>query len=92
MEAAYVLSSVYRHSRFAVVDGLISLVEKRNIVLVGLDKAAVIDAFLLCRPSNRISFGDALIWAAARSAGADVVYSFDQRFPSDAIQIRRAPI
>ena len=88
IETAYVLTSVYRYPRPRVVDALIELVQKRNIVLFGLDKATAIDALLLCRPSNRVSFGDAMIWAAARSAGAPVVYSFDARFPTEAIDVR----
>lgn len=89
IETAYVLTSVYKHPRQAIVDALIDLIQKQNIALFGLEKATVIDALLLCRPSGRVSFGDAMIWAAARSTGAPVVYSFDARFPSDAIEVRR---
>lgn len=91
IETAYVLTSVYRHPRHAVVDALVDLIQKRNVALFGLDKETAIDALLLCRPSGRVSFGDAMIWAAARSAGAAVVYSFDARFPSDGIEVRRSP-
>jgi predicted nucleic acid-binding protein len=92
VEAAYVLSSVYQHPRQAVVDALIGLIQKRNVTLFGLDKGIVIDALLLCRPSGRVSFGDAMIWAVARSASPALVYSFDARFPSDAIEVRTNPI
>jgi len=88
MEAAYVLASLYRLSRRLVVDTLIGLVQKENVVLVGLDKSIAIDALLLCRPSNRVSFGDAMIWAAARSAGAAIIFSFDARFPHEGIDVR----
>lgn len=43
----------------------------------------------MCRPSGRVSFGDAMVWAAARSAGVEVVYTFDRRFPSVGIEVRR---
>jgi predicted nucleic acid-binding protein len=54
-----------------------------------LDKGAVIQGLLLCRSSKRVSFADAMVWAAARSAGAEAVYSFDERFPAGGIAIRR---
>jgi len=88
-EAAYVLSSVYRVSRDAVVDGLVGFLQKRNVATLRLDKGAVIQALLLCRPSNRVSFADAMIWAAARSSRAEAVYSFDDRFPELGVEVLR---
>jgi predicted nucleic acid-binding protein len=88
-ETAFVLSSVYGVPRRAVVDGLVELLQKRNLTAFRLDKGAVIQGLLLCRPSNRVSFADAMVWAAARSAGAEAVYSFDERFPSGGIDVRR---
>ena len=91
-ETGYVLQSVYGIERAAVVDLLIALLQKENIAVHQHDADLVIAALLLCRPSGRISFADALIWAAARSAGTDVepaiVYSFDQRFPATGIELR----
>ena len=40
----------------------------------------------MCRHSMRVSFADALIWAAAVSVDAEV-FTFDQRFPT--MQISR---
>ena len=88
-ETAYVLASVYQISREAIVDHLMAVVEKRNISIYGLDKGVVLQALLLCRPSGRVSFGDAMIWAAARSSGNSIIYSFDERFPSDGVEIHR---
>jgi predicted nucleic acid-binding protein len=90
METAYVLASLYGVPRGVIVDTLIDLIQKENIVLFGIERSTVIDALLLCRPSNRVSFGDAMLWAAARSGGAAVVYSFDARFPADGIEVRSA--
>ena len=87
-ETAYVLTSVYRVPRAVVVDRLMSFIQKENIVTFGLDKSWVLQALLLCRPSGRTSFADALIWAAAQSAGTRVVYSLDRRFPSDGLEVR----
>lgn len=90
-ETAYVLTSVYRVPREVVVDHLITFLQKKNISPFALDKGIVLHALLLCRPSGRTSFADALVWAAARSAGSKVVYSLDERFPGDGLEVRRRP-
>ena len=87
-ETAYVLISVYRVPRDVVVDHLIALVQKENISSFALDTGLVLHALLLCRPSARVSFADAMVWAAARSAGATTLYSLDQRFPRDGLDVR----
>lgn len=90
LEAAYVLASVYRVPREEIIDHLIALVQRPNIGTFGFDKALVLEGLLLCRPSGRVSIGDAMIWAAARSASDGVVYSFDRRFPSSGIEVRQS--
>ncbi|MDP3064034.1 MAG: PIN domain-containing protein [Chloroflexota bacterium] len=89
-ETAYVLTSVYQAPRAAVVDHLIAFLQKENISPFGLDKGLVLQALLICRPSGRVSFADAMVWAAARSAGGGVVYSLDERFPEDGLEVRRS--
>lgn len=89
-ETAYVLTSVYRVPRDLVVDHLIALLRKANIDTFRLDKDVVLEALLLCRPSGRVSFADALVWAAARSEAGTRVYSFDERFPDDGITVLRS--
>ncbi|HWQ29034.1 MAG TPA: PIN domain-containing protein [Dehalococcoidia bacterium] len=90
-ETAYVLTSVYGVPRAVVVDHLIAFVQKKNIATVGLDKGAVLQALLLCRPSGRVSFADAMVWAAAQSSGVGVVYTLDERFPADGLELRTGP-
>ena len=87
-ETAYVLSSVYQVQRDDIVDHLISLLQKENLSPFALDKGLVLQGLLLCKPPGRVSFADAMVWAAARSAGAGVVYSLDERFPGDGLEIR----
>lgn len=89
-ETAFVLTTVYQVPRDRAADQLIDLVRKENISLTGLTKDLAIQGLLMCRPSARVSFADALIWAAARSGGSDVVYSFDSRFPGDGLEVRRS--
>jgi predicted nucleic acid-binding protein len=88
-ETAYVLSSVYLIPREIVVDHLIAFLQKENVGLFGLDKDIVLQALLLCRPSGRVSYADSLVWAAAHSTDAKVVYSLDERFPGEGLEIRR---
>lgn len=88
-EAAYVLSSVYGVPRATVVDSLMTLLRRVNIATFCLHKDRVLTALLLCRSSGRVSFADALIWAAARSEPGSRVYSLDERFPSEGIEVVR---
>lgn len=87
VETAYVLRSVYGAPREAIAEHLIALLLKANIDTFRLDKYLVIEALMQCRPSGRVSFADALVWAAARSEPDSVVYSLDRRFPDDGITV-----
>ena len=88
-ETAYVLTSVYKVPREAVVDHLILFLQKKNIRPFALNKDDLLQALLLCRPSGRVSFADALIWAAARSTEGRFIYSLDERFPQEGVEVRR---
>nr|WP_280512755.1 type II toxin-antitoxin system VapC family toxin [Thermus arciformis] len=83
VETAYVLESVYGVPRREVVDALLALLQKENLKAVGGDKDLWMRALLLCRPSRRVSFGDALIWAAVLASGVRQVYILDARFPRE---------
>ena len=41
----------------------------------------------LCRPSGRVLFADALIWAEAVTNGLNV-YTFDRRFPNSGVALQ----
>lgn len=86
-EVAYVLTSVYGVPRDMVVDNLIALLLKENLQICGLRKDRVIEALLSCRPSGRVSFADALIWAAARELRVPRIYTFDGRFPAQGVEL-----
>lgn len=90
-EAGYVLTSLYKMARVTVVDALIELVQSENIRTYPMDKSLTIHALKLCRPSGRVSFTDALLWATVRSSDTRTVYSFDRRFPNDGITLRQSP-
>lgn len=92
VESAFVLSTVYGVVRERVVDALVELLQRENLRTIGPDKPLMVQALLLCRPSARVSFADAVLWAEARWAGARRIYSFDERFPSEGVELSRGGI
>jgi len=87
-ETSFVLARHYNVPRDVVVDSLIALLQRVNIRVHQLDIDIVIQALMLCRPSGRVSFADAMLWASARSAGdGSIVYTFDRRFPPIGITV-----
>ena len=88
-ETAYVLASQYQFSRERIIDSLLSLVRKDNISVYSVDKDLVLQGLRMCRPSGRVSVADAMIWAAARSAGARTIYTFDRRFHDEGLELRQ---
>jgi len=86
-ETWFTLGRPYGLAREAIVDLLVALVSRPNIRVLDVEKDDALVALMMCRPSNRVSIADALIWATARRAGASV-YTFDRRFPSDRLEVR----
>lgn len=87
VETAYVLTSVYGIPRDIVVDHLIAFLQKKNIRTLGISKDLLFEGLLLCRPSQRVSFADAVVWAAARQNQIPRIFTFDGRFPSEGVEI-----
>jgi predicted nucleic acid-binding protein len=88
-ETGYVLTRVYTVPREVAVDALIALLRLRNVGVHGVEKDAVIQALMLCRPSGRVSFADAMLWAVARSAGPGAtIHTLDRRFPAVGVAVR----
>lgn len=87
-EISYVLTRVYRLDRADVVDSLVALLNRANVEVHEVDTGLAVQALRLCRPSGRVNFADALLWAVARTAAPSRVWSFDERFPSTGIEVR----
>ncbi len=87
VKTAFVLEKAYELARARVVDVLVEFLQKRNLRLLDLPKEEAILALLLARPSKRVSFADALLWALARSHGATRLYTFDARFPAEGLEV-----
>jgi predicted nucleic-acid-binding protein len=85
-EVGYVLTKVYGREREQVVASLIELLQRQNICVYGMETNVAVEALELCRPSNRVSYADALLWAEARTAGA-TVRTFDARFPKQGVTV-----
>jgi predicted nucleic acid-binding protein len=88
-EVGYVLTRVYRVARADAVDALIGLLDRANIQVHEIETDLAVQALRLCRPSGRVNFADALLWAVARTAAPARVWSFDERFPADGIELRQ---
>lgn len=88
-ETAFVLSRNYHVPREEVVDQLVELLRRRNIDVFGVDKNLAASALILCRPSGRVNYADALINADARANAVDKLHTFDERFPSEGLEIMR---
>ena len=88
VESAYVLRSVYGVPRERIVDQLVALLRRANIGTFPMRKEQMIEALQLCRPSGRVSFGDAMIWAVARFTG-QAIFTLDERFPGAGITRHR---
>ena len=87
-ETAFALTRRYGVERAQTVDLLVDLISRENIRVQDLPNVLAIEAFQLCRPSGRVSYADALIWAATRQAGVNAVYTFDRAFPSSGVERR----
>jgi predicted nucleic-acid-binding protein len=87
-EAAHVLKSFYRFSREQIIDALIELVQKQNVRPLGHDRDVLVQGLRMCRPSGRVSIPVVLLWSEARSSGAGIVYTFDEQFPGEGIEVR----
>jgi predicted nucleic acid-binding protein len=90
-ETAYVLTRVYGVPRDQVVTALIDLIQRENIRLYAMEKNLVVQALSFCRPSGRVSFADALLWACARSSNVPRIYTLDARFPNLGVELRQEP-
>lgn len=90
-EVGYVLTRVYGRDRAQVVAALTDLLRRRNVQCYLVSTELALEALELCRPSGRVSFADALLWAEARSSGATRIWSFDRRFPGEGILVQEPP-
>ena len=92
-EVYFVLEKVYGVPKDTVIGYLIEFLLNKNITPYAVEKELLIEGLRLCRGSGRVGILDALIWAEARTAGvrtadARIIYSFDERFPGDGVNVR----
>jgi predicted nucleic acid-binding protein len=87
-EVGYILTRVAAVPRADAVDAMIDLLDRENIEVHEIPTDLAVQALALCRPGGRVNFADAMLWAVARTA-ATQVWTFDQRFPRDGIQVRQ---
>jgi predicted nucleic acid-binding protein len=78
VETAHVLRTQYAVPRADIVDTLIDLVTRENLITLELSKPDVLEALVGARSLPSSPIPDALIVAAARSVGAVPMYTFDR--------------
>jgi predicted nucleic acid-binding protein len=88
-EVGLVLTKFYKVDRARAVDALIDFLNRENIGTHEIRTELAIQALQLCRPSGRVNFADALLWAVARAAPLARVWTFDEKFPKDGIKVQQ---
>lgn len=78
VETAHVLRTQYGVARLDIVNTLIDLVTRANIVVLGLPKSDALEALVRARSVPGSPIPDAFIAATARWAGAVPLYTFDE--------------
>ena len=78
VETAHVLRTQYGVPRADLVETLIDLVTRDNLITLELSKPDVLEALVAARSFPSAPIPDALIVAASRSGGAVPVYTFDR--------------
>ena len=78
VETAHVLRTQYGVARADVVDALLDLVRREDVVVLGMTTADTTDALVRVRSQPGRPIPDALIAIAARAAGALPLVSFDR--------------
>lgn len=78
VETAHVLRTQYGVARSAVIEALLELVRRDNVVVLGLSTDEVTDALVRARAMPGRPIPDALITAMARAAGAVPLHTFDR--------------
>jgi predicted nucleic acid-binding protein len=84
-EVAYVLLRVAGVPRPDAVDAMVELLNRENVSVHEVETDVAIRALLLCRASGQVNFGDAFLWAVARSSAPARVWTFDEHFPADGV-------
>ena len=78
IETAHVLRTQYGVARSDVVNTLIELVTRENILVLGLPKTHALEALVRARSLPGSPVPDAFIPATARWSGAVPLYTFDE--------------
>ncbi len=78
VEAAHVLRTQYGVARADVIDTLLDLVRREDVVILGMSTSDTTDALVRARSQPGRPIPDALIAIAARASGALPLHTFDR--------------
>jgi hypothetical protein len=73
--------------RDRIIEAMRQVLQGGRLRVWELDTGRVLRSLEFCRPNRRVSFGDALVWAAVRSEDG-LLYTFDRHFPDEGIVVR----
>lgn len=77
-EAGRLLVEIHRYPLSVVAEALMDLLQKANISVHGAEPDDVLQALLMCKTTDDLSFADAMVWASAKSAAAKVLSQLAQ--------------
>lgn len=89
IETTHVLRRDHGVTNPDLAAGLMRLLSKANVRLIDADQAATIAGLDWARRVSARRIPDALIAAAAEHAGCDRIATFDERFRSPTVPVRR---
>jgi predicted nucleic acid-binding protein len=87
VETAHVLRTQYGISRADILDTLVELLTRHNISVLGMPKGDVLTGLIGAKAISDSPIADALIAAAAKSAAALPLYSFDKDMPRHGVPV-----
>ena len=89
VETAHVLRTQYGIERADVLETLVELLTRENVVLLGLPNADAVAALVRARSLRGSPIPDAIIAAAASVAGALPLYTFDEDLHRHGVAVAR---
>ena len=88
VETAHVLRTGYGVARGEIIEALLDLVRRENVVTLGMEHDDIVDALVRARAMPGRPVPDALIAIGARAAGALPLVTFDRQMTRYGIATR----
>ncbi len=83
LETAWVLDHTYRYRARDIAAAILGFLSRANVMIAELPKDTVVAMVGRWHEGRIGSIGDAMIAASMATSRAELIYSFDRRFPRD---------